>query len=110
LPLHPAVRFAWLSTPTFTIWRAHVDGFETLEPDWRAEGALFARPFDAVHAAPLGETAFLLLDQLRLGRTLGKSAAMVAASHPEVEFGELLYGLVARGVFAEPPLQERTIR
>ena len=49
LPLHPAARFAWLRTPARSIWEAHqYDDQGEIAPEWRAEGALIARPLDAV--------------------------------------------------------------
>src|SRR5689334_5393731 len=53
LPLHPAARFDWLSTPALTIWQAHRDGFDRLAPDWRAEGVLVTRPADAIEVRAL---------------------------------------------------------
>ncbi len=105
LPLHPAARFAWLRTPAMTIWLAHRDreGFETLAPEWRAEGALFTRPRDAVEAVLISAPAHRLLSGLRLGESVGQAASAVADIYPETDFSELFASLVTSGAFAKPP-------
>jgi hypothetical protein len=110
LPLHPAARFAWLRTPAMTIWLAHRDssGFESLAPEWRAEGALFTRPADAVHACLITAPAHRLLSGLRLGESVGQAARAVADIYPETDFPELFASLVSRGAFAKPLMLERT--
>ncbi len=110
LPLHPAARFAWLRSPAMTIWLAHRDhdGFDTLAPEWRAEGALFTRPRDAVEAALIDAPAHRLLSGLRLGESVGQSAAAVADIYPETDFSELFASLVTSGAFLKPPFFERT--
>ena len=109
LPLHPAARFAWLSTPAMTIWLAHQNGgFDTLAPEWRAEGALFTRPGDAVRAALIDAPTHRLLAGLRLGKSVGQAAAVLAALYPEVALDDLLFTLIDRGAFVKPPHLERT--
>lgn len=110
LPLHPAARFAWLRTPAMTIWLAHRDsaGFDSLEPEWRAEGALFTRPRGAVEPMLIGAPAHRLLFGLRLGESVGQAAAAVADIYPETDFSELFASLVTRGAFSKPPFPERT--
>ncbi len=110
LPLHPAARFAWLRTPAMTIWLAHRDpaGFDSLAPEWRAEGALFTRPADAVEAILIDAPAHRLLSGLRLGESVGQAARAVADIYPETDFLELFAFLVNRGAFARPRHFERT--
>jgi hypothetical protein len=110
LPLHPVARFAWLRTPAMTIWLAHRDdsGFDSLAPEWRAEGALFTRPRDAVEAALIDAPAHRLLSGLRLGESVGQAAGAVADIYPETDFSELFASLVTRGAFAKPRILERT--
>jgi hypothetical protein len=110
LPLHPATRFAWLRTPAMTIWLAHRDpaGFDSLAPEWRAEGGLFTRPADAVEAVLIDAPAHRLLSGLRLGESVGEAARAVADIYPESDFPELFARLVNRGAFARPRHLERT--
>jgi len=108
LPLHPAARFAWLSTPAMTIWLAHQDsGFDHLAPEWRAEGALFTRPRDAVRAVPIDAATHRLLTGLRLGESIGQAAAALAGLYPQADIAELLSTLIERGAFMKPPHLER---
>jgi hypothetical protein len=107
LPLHPAARFDWLSTPALTIWQAHLDGFETLEPEWRAEGVLVTRPAGQVLATPIGAPAHRLLFGLRLRETLGQAMAATASVYPEADIASILTALVNSGAFARPPHLER---
>jgi len=104
LPLHPAAWFAWLRTPAMTIWLAHRDdaGFDSLAPEWRAEGALFTRPRDAVEAVLIDAPVHRLLFGLRLGESVGQAAAAVADIYPETDFSELLAAVVSCGAFAKP--------
>lgn len=109
LPLHPAARFAWLRTPAMTIWQAHRDnpGFERLEPEWRAEGALLARPQAEVCAVRIDAPTHRLLAGLRLGESVGEAAAAVARIYPDADFSRLFASLVLSGAFAKPPHVER---
>lgn len=109
LPLHPATRAAWLSTPAMTIWQAHRSegGFDRLEPEWRAEGALLTRPRSEVRAAPIDAPAHRIIAGLRLGESLREAAAGVARLYPDTDFPRLFTGLVAGGAFARPPHLER---
>ena len=72
LILHPAVRFTWLSTPAMSIWLAHQQPAPSeISPDWKAEGALFARPHpDVIHTPRIGRAAHRLLFGIRFGEQL----------------------------------------
>ena len=109
LTLQPAARFAWLSTPAMTIWQAHQkeDGFETLEPEWRAEGALLTRPNHEVRALEIDAAAHRLLSGLRLGESVRDAAAAVARLCPQADFPQLFTALALNGAFARPPCLER---
>jgi hypothetical protein len=103
LPLHPATRFLWTRTPAMTIWQAHRDGgFDTLTPEWRAEGALFTRPVGAVEPLPISAAEHRLLFGLRLGERVKDAAAALADVYPEADFPLLFLCLVNRGAFATP--------
>jgi hypothetical protein len=107
LPLHPAARFAWLTTPAMTIWQAHRNGFETLEPEWRAEGGLLTRPGSEVRPMTIDAPAHRLLSGLRLGESVREAAAAVARLYPQADFPRLFATLVSSGVFAKPTHLER---
>lgn len=107
LPLHPACRFIWLSAPALTIWQAHRDGFETLEPEWRAEGALITRPDAAVLIQPIEAPAHRMLFGLMLRESAGQAAAATAATYPEADIASVFATLVSSGAFGVSPSLER---
>lgn len=109
LLLHPAARFAWLRTPAMTIWAAHQgDDFDTLAPEWRAEGALFTRPTDTVQAIHIDAAAHRFLAGLRLGETVGRAASAVTSLYPYADVAGLFSTLTQQAAFARPPALERT--
>ncbi len=109
LALHPAARIAWLSTPAMTIGQAHRahGGFETLAPEWRAEGALLTRPADEVRALPIDAPAHRLLAGLRIGESFGAAAAAATRLYPEADVATLLTLFVASGALAKSRQLER---
>lgn len=100
--LHPAVRFNWLSTPGMSIWLAHQRPIETaLALDWKAEGALFARPEPFVlHAPRIGRAAHRILFGLRLGESLAQSIGAAETLYSEEDCAAVLASLANLGVFA----------
>lgn len=104
LRLHPATRFSWLSTPAMRIWLAHQDSAQAeIAPEWKAEGALFARPKPfTFHAALIGRAAHRLLAGIRLGEPLGASMAAAARLYPEEDCSSVFASLVKLGVFVAP--------
>ena len=104
LRLHPSVRFAWLPTPAMSIWLAHQQPLGSeIAPEWKAEGALFARPSPfVIHAPRIGRAAHRILFGARLGEAL--NAAMVAAArlYPQEDCTAVLASLVNLGAFAAP--------
>jgi len=104
LRLHPSVRFAWLPTPAMSIWLAHQRPMGSeIAPEWKAEGALFARPSPfLIHAPRIGQAGHRILFGVRLGETL--NAAMAAASrlYPQKDCTAVLASLVNLGVFTAP--------
>jgi len=97
LPLHPAARFAWLTTPAFTIWSAHIEGFETLAPEWRAEGVLVARTAAGIQVAPIDPAEHRLPSGMRLRETTGQASAATAALYPTADIFGIFTRLVTRG-------------
>lgn len=107
--LHPSARFDWLVTPAMSLWLAHQRhvGSE-LQPEWRAEGALFVRPEAFVlHALRIGRAAHRILFGVRLGETLKASLAAAARLNPDEDVPAVLASLVNLGVFAAS-IDERT--
>jgi hypothetical protein len=102
--LHPALRFAWLRTPAMTIWLAHqrpMDG--ELEPEWKAEGALFARPTPFVmHALRIGPAAHRILCGLRLGESVAAALGAASNLYPDEDSTAVFPALVNLGAFAAP--------
>ncbi len=106
---HPAARIAWLTTPALTIWRAHHEtpDFETLAPDWRAEGVLVTRPDGLLQVLELDAPTHRLIFGLRLGETAGQAAAATAATYPEADLASAFATLVNSGALARPQSLER---
>lgn len=108
LPLHPTARFAWLRTPALSIWEAHQHHDQgEIAPEWRAEGALAARPIDAVTTSAIDAPAHRFLAGLRLGETVGRAAGAVATLYPDADIAGLFSTLTQQGAFARPPALER---
>jgi hypothetical protein len=109
--LHPAARFAWLSTPGMSLWLAHQQPVATeIAPDWKAEGALFARPNPfQMHAPRIGRAAHRLLVGIRLGETVAVSLAAAQRLYPEEMPDAVLASLADLGVFvAHEPERNRS--
>lgn len=102
--LHPSLRFAWLRTPAMTIWLAHqrpIDG--EIEPEWKAEGALFARPTPfVVHAPRIGPAAHRILFGLRLGESVAVALGAASKLYPNEDSTAVFAALVNLGAFAAP--------
>ena len=99
ISLHPAARVAWLTTPALTIWQAHRQpgGFDDLEPEWREEGALFARPGLQVCVHPIDRTCRYLLAVAAGSPRVDQCVAAVAEAYPQSNVPELLRQCVAAG-------------
>jgi hypothetical protein len=107
LELHPAARFDWLSTPALTIWQAHRQGFETLAPEWRAEGVLVTRSADAIEVLPISAPEHRMLFGLRIRETIGQAAAATAGVYPTADIASIFAKLVNCGAFRRPLHLER---
>ena len=99
--LHPAVRFAWFTTPAMSIWLAHQRPLtQPFAPEWKAEGALFARPSPFVlHTPRIGRAAHRILAGIRIGEAAGASIAAAARLYPEEDAAALFAALVKLGLF-----------
>jgi hypothetical protein len=104
LRLHPAVRFNWLQTPAMSIWLAHQQAVPAaIEPEWKHEGALFARPTPfLMHKLRIGRPAHRILFGIRLGETVGASLAAAARLYPDADGNALFASLLNLGAFLAP--------
>jgi len=104
LNLHPAVRFSWLPTPSMSIWLAHQQTAPSeIAPEWKPEGALFARPSPfTVHSPRIGASAHRILFGIRLGERVGQSMAAAARLYPDTDPEAVFASLLHMGVFAAP--------
>jgi hypothetical protein len=102
LPLHPAARFVWLSTPAVTVWQSHEGGGAATAFEHRAEGALVTRRHGRVGLQSIGRPEHRLLFGLRLGERIGQAAGATAALYPEADVALLFANLVGGGAFARP--------
>lgn len=101
LPLHPATRFDWLTTPAMTIWLAHREPVAgELDIDWCAEGALFTRARLSVEPLRLDRAGHRILFGIRLGESIGAAAVAAARLYPDTDIASLFTSLVNAGVFA----------
>jgi hypothetical protein len=106
---HPAARIAWLKTPALAIWRAHHEtpDFETLAPEWRAEGVLVTRPDGVLQVHEIDAAMHRMIFGLRLGESAGEAAAATASTYPEADIASAFVTLVSAGALARPQSLER---
>jgi hypothetical protein len=101
LPLHPATRFDWLTSPAMSIWLAHRNGLEVeLDLDWNAEGVMLTRPALEVQPIRVDRAAHRFLFGIRLGESVGAAAIATVNLYPETDIGSLFTSLVNAGAFA----------
>lgn len=107
LKLHPATRFSWLQTPAMSIWLAHQQPSPSeIAPDWKPEGALFARPAPfTTHAPRIGASAHRILSGIRLGERVAQSLTAAARLYPDTDPEALFASLLHMGVFAAPSIE-----
>lgn len=109
LRLHPGVQFAWLSTPAMSIWLAHQRSLgATIAPEWKPEGALFARrSIVTLHALRIGRAAHRMLAGIRVGETPGVALGAASKLYPDEDCIAVFGSLANLGVFATT-ISERT--
>jgi hypothetical protein len=102
--LHPSARFDWLRTPAMSIWLAHRQPIGSpIEPEWKAEGVLFARPSPFVlHTPRIGAAAHRMLSGVRLGERLGECISAAERLYQQEDCAAVFASLVNLGVFAAP--------
>ncbi len=99
IALHPATRFAWLTSPAMTIWQAHRDPMELTElnPDWIEEGALFTRAGLNVRAELIDAPFHQFLIACAAPALVADVIASVAANCPHADVPDLLRRGVVSG-------------
>jgi hypothetical protein len=109
LRLHPALRFTWLKTPAMSIWLGHQRSIGSeLKVEWKAEGALFARPQPFIlHSPRIGPAAHRLLFGIRLGESVATATATASRIYLDEDCDALFSSLLNLGAFVAPSL-ERT--
>jgi hypothetical protein len=107
LRLHPALRFTWLKTPAMSIWLGHQRPMGSeLKVDWKAEGALFARPEPfLLHSPRIGPAAHRLLFGIGVGEAVGTAASAASKLYPDEDSEALLSSLLNLGAFVAPSTQ-----
>lgn len=102
LTLHPATRFGWLQTPAMSIWLAHRQPASSeIAPEWKPEGALFARPSPfTLHAPRIGASGHRILSGLRLGERLDQSLDAAGRLYPDTDPQAVFVSILQLGAFA----------
>ena len=96
---HPAARWAWFAdAPIYTIWsRNRADGTPEPDFDWRPEGALLARPRDAVEWFALDAAGCAFLDVCAAGGTVGEAAQAALHVQGDYDLARLMSTLLETG-------------
>jgi hypothetical protein len=110
LRLHPAARWRWCAdAPAYTLWsgnRVDVGGTQQQDAaaedaplDWRPEGTLLTRPFEAVLHRRIDGSAIAFLDACYTGGNLGEAALAAMEADPTVDIAPLIGALIGAGTF-----------
>jgi hypothetical protein len=98
---HAAARWAWFDVPACTIWSRQRASEDVGEVTWQGEGALVARPDDAVRWIALERADCAFLDACAEGRTLAEAAEAAVAASPGANLAALMARQLAAGAFAQ---------
>ncbi len=122
LSVHSTARWRWFERhPALSIWRLNRDEHQVqgsdaaAEPDalqaaqerdtslaqWRAQGVLLARPWDAVQASALTRTDCIFLDACAGRATLACAAGQALASDEGVDLEDMMARLLRAGAFTD---------
>lgn len=98
---HAAARWAWFADqPIYTIWqRNRAEHGDEREIDWRAEGALLARPRGVVQWVQLDAGGCAFLDACAAGRPLDEAATAALAAQDDADLARLMKTLLEAGAF-----------
>ena len=110
--LHPAARIGRFETPAVTIWQAHhdEDGFDELEPEWRAECALVIRQAGAVAVHAIGDAEHELLRLIRERHGLADAVDRTARDFPDADLSGSLSLIFSTGALAPDQPAEEAFR
>jgi hypothetical protein len=96
-----AARWIWFADqPAYSIWRFNREQLDM--PDdlaWIGEGALLTRTSGAVEWRALSAGGCAFLDACVAGLPLDQAAVQALEAEPELEFMDMLTGLITAGVF-----------
>jgi hypothetical protein len=98
---HASARWAWFDVPAFTIWSRQRGREGGGDVTWQGEGALVARPDDAVHWIALDRADCAFLEACAEGRTLAEAAEAAVAASPGANLAAAMARLLAAGAFAQ---------
>jgi hypothetical protein len=87
-----------------TIWLAHQGPVPSeIAPEWKSEGALFARPTPfVIHSPRIGPAAHRMLSGTRLGETLSACISAASRLYPNEDCTAVFASLVNLGAFVAP--------
>jgi len=98
---HASARWAWFDVPAYTIWSRQRRKEDAGDVTWRGEGALLARPGDAVQSIALDRADCAFLDACREGRTLAEAAEAAVGMLPGADLAALMARLLEAGAFSD---------
>ena len=99
---HPSARWAWFADrPIFTLWRRNREASgDEHRIVWRGEGALLARPRDAVQWIALDAAGCSFLDACARGCTVAEAAEAALAARDDADLAQLTAALLRAGAFS----------
>jgi hypothetical protein len=99
---HPAARWAWFpDAPIYTIWRRNrEESADDSEIEWRAEGALLARPHDSVRWIALDAAGCRFLDACASGLPVAQAIDAALGAEADTNVVRLISALLAAGAFS----------
>jgi Putative DNA-binding domain len=97
---HASARWAWFDVPAYTIWSRQRGRESGGDVTWQGEGALVARPGDAVHWIALDQAHCAFLDACTQGQTLAEAAEAAVGALPGADLAALMRRLLEAGAFA----------
>lgn len=98
LALHPAVRFAWLTTPAAAIWVAHQgEQLDDLEIAWEPQGLLISRIDGMVTLDLMDEAGVAFVQAIADGQPIGDAATDTLSHFPNADVSAIFGQLLARG-------------
>ena len=107
---HAAARWAWFEEgPIYTIWSCNrAAAVPAPELDWRPEGALLARPRDAVEWIALDAAGCAFLDACAAGGTLDAATRAALDAQGDADLAQLMSTLLTAGAFSRMSFMHET--